>query len=32
VLEVVKERGQRLIGCFTVLQPGRVRSSRTPRG
>lgn len=32
VLEVVKERGQRLVGCFTVLQPGRVRSSRIPRG
>ena len=32
VVEVVKQRGQRLIGCFTVLQPGRVRSSRIPRG
>jgi predicted nuclease of predicted toxin-antitoxin system len=32
VVEVVKQRGQLLIGCFTVLQPGRVRSSRIPRG
>ena|ERR1051325_2079229 len=32
VFELVKQRGQRLMGCFTVLQPGRVRSSRIPRG
>ena len=32
VVEVVKQRGQRLIGSFTVLQPGRVRTGRNPRG
>jgi predicted nuclease of predicted toxin-antitoxin system len=30
VVDLVKRQGQRLIGCFTVLQPGRVRSSRIP--
>ena len=32
VVEVVRQRGQRLIGSFTVLQPGRVRTGRNPRG
>jgi predicted nuclease of predicted toxin-antitoxin system len=31
VVEVVR-RGQRLIGNFTVLQPGRVRTGPRPRG
>jgi hypothetical protein len=30
VVEVVRERGGRLIGHFTVLQPGRVRTGRNP--
>lgn len=32
VVEVVRQRGERLIGSFTVLQPGRVRTGRNPRG
>ena len=32
VVEVVRRRGQRLIGTFTVLQPGRVRTGPSPRG
>lgn len=32
VVDVVRQRGQRLIGSFTVLQPGRVRTGRNPRG
>jgi predicted nuclease of predicted toxin-antitoxin system len=32
VLDLVRQRGQRLIGTFTVLQPGRVRTGRIPRG
>jgi predicted nuclease of predicted toxin-antitoxin system len=31
VVEVVRQRGERLIGHFTVLQPGRVRTGRNPR-
>ena len=31
VVEVVRQRGERLIGSFTVLQPGRVRTGRNPR-
>ena len=31
VVEVVNERGERLIGSFTVLQPGRVRTGRNLR-
>jgi len=32
VVEVVRRRGQRLIGTFTVLQPGRVRTGPRPKG
>jgi len=32
VLQVVRQRDQSLIGKFTVLQPGRVRTGRNPRG
>ena len=32
LVEVVRQRGERLIGSFTVLQPGRVRTGRNPRG
>ena len=32
VVDVVRQRGQRLIGAFTVVQPGRVRTGRNPRG
>jgi hypothetical protein len=32
VVEVVRRRGQHLIGSFTVLQPGRVRTGPRPRG
>ena len=28
VLEVVNKRGELLVGSFTVLQPGRVRTGR----
>jgi predicted nuclease of predicted toxin-antitoxin system len=28
VLELVEERGDELLGCFVVLQPGRVRIRR----
>ena len=31
VVEVVRQRGRRLIGTFTVLQPRRVRSGGIPR-
>jgi hypothetical protein len=31
-VQVVRQRGQSLIGRFTVLQPGRVRTGRNPRG
>ncbi len=30
VVQVVNEQGKRLIGRFTVLQPGRVRTGRNP--
>lgn len=30
LVELVNERGDRLIGCFVVIQPGRVRISRIP--
>lgn len=32
VVELVRQRGERLKGSFTVLQPGRVRTGRSPRG
>jgi predicted nuclease of predicted toxin-antitoxin system len=32
VLQMVRQRGQRLMGSFTVLQPGRARTGRNPRG
>ena len=32
VVQLVRQRGQSLIGRFTVLQPGRVRTGRNPRG
>ena len=30
VVELVRRRGERLAGCFVVIQPGRVRISRSP--
>jgi predicted nuclease of predicted toxin-antitoxin system len=30
VVTLVKQRGGTLIGCFVVLQPGRIRISRVP--
>jgi len=30
VLDLVKERGESLLGCFVVIEPGRVRVSRLP--
>src|SRR5262245_46591779 len=30
VLDLVEEKGERLIGCFVVVQPGRIRISRNP--
>ena len=30
VVVLVRQRGQRLIGNFTVIQPGRVRTGRNP--
>jgi predicted nuclease of predicted toxin-antitoxin system len=32
VVELVRQRGERLIGSFTVIQPGRIRTGRNPRG
>ena len=32
VLDLVRQRGERLVGTFTVVQPGRVRTGRNPRG
>ena len=31
VVELVRRRGESLIGNFTVLQPGRARTGRKPR-
>jgi len=31
VVELVRRRGESLIGNFTVVQPGRVRTGRKPR-
>ena len=31
VVELVRRRGESLIGNFTVVQPGRVRIGRKPR-
>jgi hypothetical protein len=31
-VDLVKSRGKRLVGNFTVIQPGRVRTGRNPRG
>ena len=30
VVKLVKEHGEELSGCFVVVQPGRIRISRTP--
>ena len=30
VLTLIKEKGDQLLGCFVVVQPGRVRISRSP--
>jgi len=30
VVKLVKQRGETLVGCFVVLQPGRIRISRIP--
>jgi hypothetical protein len=30
VVELVRQRGESLIGNFTVIQPGRARSGRNP--
>ena len=32
VVNLVKRHGKKLIGCFTVVQPGRIRVSQTPGG
>jgi predicted nuclease of predicted toxin-antitoxin system len=32
VVNLVRRRGERLIGRFVVVQPGRVRIGRSPRG
>ncbi len=32
LVQLVKEQGERLIGCFVVVQPGRIRISRNPFG
>jgi predicted nuclease of predicted toxin-antitoxin system len=31
VLQLVQDRGESLMGCFVVVQPGRVRITRTQR-
>lgn len=30
VVDLVRRRGKRLVGCFVVVQPGRVRIGRSP--
>ena len=32
VVKVVNQQGKNLIGCFTTVQPGQIRITRTPRG
>ena len=32
VVDLVRQRSQRLVGNFTVIQPGRVRTGRNPKG
>ena len=32
VVSLVKRQGEKLIGCFVTVQPGRVRMSRGPGG
>jgi predicted nuclease of predicted toxin-antitoxin system len=32
LVQLVKEQGERLIGCFVVVQPGRIRISHHPKG
>ncbi len=32
VLDLVDEMGERLTGCFVVVQPGRMRIGRRPEG
>lgn len=32
IVNLVAQRGESLAGCFVVMQPGRVRISRAPRG
>ena len=31
VIRLIKQHGRKLAGCFVVVEPGRVRISRTPR-
>jgi hypothetical protein len=30
VVELIGQQGERLPGCFVVMQPGRTRINRTP--
>ncbi len=32
VVKMVKNEGEKLVGCFVVVQPGRIRIGRNPRG
>ena len=32
VVDLVSEKGEQLIGCFVVVQPGRIRIGRNPGG
>jgi predicted nuclease of predicted toxin-antitoxin system len=32
VSDLVKKRGERLVGCFVTVQPGRIRVSHIPGG
>ncbi|MBI3799268.1 MAG: DUF5615 family PIN-like protein [Deltaproteobacteria bacterium] len=32
VMDLVNEKGEQLIGCFVVVQPGRIRIGRSPGG
>ena len=32
VLDLVNEKGEQLLGCFVVVQPGRIRIGRQPEG
>ena len=32
VMDLINEKGEQLLGCFVVVQPGRIRIGRSPGG